>query len=78
MPTKFHIIHGALFAALACSTVVHYRQRTKFNLLLTYNVELYENLRLSAHQVTYLCHILEENNISMTEFDQFALNHPTH
>lgn len=76
MPNKFHIVAGA---ALALTIVHDLRTRieaTKNARLFIKAAEAYqETQEINEAQIQYLCHMLDEHDVPVNEFDLIALNY---
>lgn len=72
MPNKFPIPFGAVVALTAQSIAIGIYRHRITNLVTLHNQLVDEHNSLIG-QMSYMCHVLNENNIELNEFDLIAL-----
>jgi hypothetical protein len=72
MPKHLQILAGVAFGIIARDLVTR-PIRTKYNILLQHHAECVDAYNSLHDQMNYLCHLLNEHDITLDEFDQIAL-----
>jgi hypothetical protein len=73
MKKRFDAVHLALVATLIWDAHVARRRKVKFNALLEENEILWLAVDKTRKQAEYLLAKMEENEVSLTEFDKIEL-----
>jgi hypothetical protein len=77
MPTKTQLFCGAvLFGVIVYDDIrTRIKAKTAAELFLEAHEAFEETQRANEAQISYLCHILDENDVPVDEFDLIALNY---
>lgn len=67
-------LHVALIATLIYDAQAGYRNKRRFNQLQEQNQHLWKQVQTSAKQVDFLCNLMDEHNVPVTEFDKIVFN----
>jgi len=75
MPTKLQIIAALGVFTILQEAVINRPLRTKYEKLSDITVKVYKENLILKEKATYLLHLLEENDIELSDFDLIALTH---
>jgi hypothetical protein len=77
MPTKTQLFYGAVFFGVIMydNIKTKIQAKTAAALYLEAQEGYEETQRANEAQISYLCHMLDENDVPVNEFDLIALNY---
>lgn len=77
MPSKLNLIAGAAFVSIIMYDNIQtkIKARKAADLFIETCQAFEETQRANEHQIIYLCHMLDQNNVPADEFDLIALHY---